>query len=147
MDREFPNSTPFPFPYVPLGALQPVPSPYGGAMPQGARLPNSSSAPRNNQAIKSPYGDLTNKEWLNKVDGEFKKLDGLFGGLLKDANNSAATILRLEQQVQNDRKVMEALMIEKRRLEAKNHRLEKELQLQMARAASQGARLPSFSLE
>ncbi|KAF3274305.1 hypothetical protein TWF970_008055 [Orbilia oligospora] len=81
--------------------------------------------------------------YLNKAEVEFQKLDGLFGGLLRDVNESTVVISRLEQQVEKDGKVIEALMIEKRRLEAKNHQLQKELQLQMATQAH----LPNFSLK
>ncbi|EGX45323.1 hypothetical protein AOL_s00170g30 [Orbilia oligospora ATCC 24927] len=118
-------------------------SPFAMMMPTGVRLHNSNTTPQNPQAFSHSHNTLTDKEWLNKVEVEFQKLDGLFGGLLRDVNESTVVISRLEQQVEKDGKVIEALMIEKRRLEAKNHQLQKELQLQMATQAH----LPNFSLK
>ncbi|KAF3092576.1 hypothetical protein TWF102_008395 [Orbilia oligospora] len=143
MDREIQNPASFTFPYIPPAATGSMLSPFAMMMPTGVRLHNSNPTPQNPQVFIHSHNTLTDKEWLNKVEVEFQKLDGLFGGLLRDVNESTVVISRLEQQVERDGKVIEALMIEKRRLEAKNHQLQKELQLQMATQAH----LPNFSLK
>ncbi|KAF3214633.1 hypothetical protein TWF106_008991 [Orbilia oligospora] len=98
MDREIQNPASFTFPYIPPAATGPMLSPFAMMMPTGVRLHNSNPTPQNPQAFSHSHNTLTDKEWLNKVEVEFQKLDGLFGGLLRDVNESTVVISRLEQQ-------------------------------------------------